>query len=159
MPTSNGAFMRRQSPRPRYGWTIVASLVATSLFIAALRNDFYQLTSPFELSWHVALRKIYSVGAFALVTFLARQAAVERGFRPNALATVASGAIFSAAIEIGQFLLGSGEGLLWNAFDIACGALGGSIALIALAFPARPKRAPSVRPQARLRRPRTDLRE
>lgn len=141
---------------PRYGWTIAAVLVALALYLASLRADFYQLTSPFELPWHVTLRKIYSVGAFALVAFLARRALFERGFRPTPRGTILIGALFSAAIEIGQYRMGSQEGLGWNAFDIFCGALGGGASLIAIK---RKKRPAKPRPQAILRPRRRDLRE
>jgi hypothetical protein len=39
------------------------------------------------------------------------------------------GAAYSAAIEVGQYLNTAREGLWWNAFDVACGALGGAIAI------------------------------
>jgi hypothetical protein len=38
-------------------------------------------------------------------------------------------ALYSAAIEYGQWLEGSTEGLRWNAVDVACGALGGYLAI------------------------------
>lgn len=152
--------MQRQSPRPttrpRYGWTIAAIVVSVALYVAALRSDFYQLTSPFELPWHITLRKIYSVGAFALVAFLARHALAERGLKPTARWTIFTGALFSGAIEIGQYYMGSEEGLVWNAIDVGCGALGGFASMFDLALRKRPVKQ---RPQPLLRRRRRDLRE
>jgi VanZ family protein len=41
-------------------------------------------------------------------------------------------ALYSAGIEYGQWLHGSKEGLVWNAIDTACGALGGALAVAVL---------------------------
>lgn len=145
-----------QTPRLRYGWTITAFVVATGLYVAALRTDFYQLTSPFELPWHITLRKIYSVGAFALVAFLARKALTERGLKPTPRLTIFTGALFSGAIEIGQYYAGSQEGLVWNAIDVGCGALGGLASMVDLVLRKKPARQ---RPRPLLRRRSGDLRE
>ncbi len=117
--------MQRRRSRPRFGWTTAAVAVALVLYVAALRNDFYQLTSPTTLLWHVALRKAYSLVAFGTLGYLVRRALLERGRRRVALTTVASLALYSGAIEVGQYLLGSTEGFGWNVVDIACGAAGG----------------------------------
>lgn len=148
--------MKRTSERPRYGWTITASVVAGGLFVAALRSDFYQLTSPDWLSWHILLRKVYSVGAFALVAFLARQALLERGFKPTTRGTIVGGALFSGAIEVGQYFAGSQEGLGWTAFDVVCGAVGGVFGLVGSQGR---KKAPKRRVTPILRTRRRDLRE
>ncbi len=110
-------------------WTIAAVVVAVALYALACNDEFYRLTSPPELSWHVLLRKAYSVVAFALVGYLARRALAENGRTRVVLACIAGVALYSAAIEVGQFLLGSTEGLGWNAFDTLCGALGGALAI------------------------------
>jgi hypothetical protein len=96
------------------------------------------LTSPSYLSWHVLLRKSYSVIAFAIVGITLGRAALEWK-RPLSLAGYALAvALFSAAIEVGQKLAGSNEGLAWNAFDTGCGALGGALAyLFNRRFPTR----------------------
>jgi hypothetical protein len=73
----------------------------------------------------VALRKAYSIAAFAVVGFTA-----ERALRPNGRAVLRGAAIvalYSAAIEVAQALHGSHEGLIWNGIDVLCGAVGGSI--------------------------------
>ena len=73
--------------------------------------------SPFRI-----LRKTYSVVAFAIVGFfIAPLLRRNRRIRTDAL--IVAG--FSTLIEIVQKAAGSVEGLPSNAFDIACGALGG----------------------------------
>lgn len=111
-------------------WILATVVVGTTLFVLACRNDFYQLTSPEALSWHVALRKAYSIVAFALVAYLLRRALEAEG-RPGAtvVACVAGLAAYSAAIEVGQYVSGSREGPVWNAIDIGCGAVGGALAV------------------------------
>ncbi|GAC1568477.1 MAG: hypothetical protein NVS2B3_12310 [Vulcanimicrobiaceae bacterium] len=120
------------SPRPRFGWTLTTVVAGVAFFVAALNNDFYQLTSPVALSWHVTLRKAYSIVAFAVVAFLIRKSLGERGMPVRSAAIVAGAAVFSGAIEVGQYLNGSTEGLAWNVTDIACGALGGVVASLDL---------------------------
>jgi hypothetical protein len=104
-------------------------VVGAALYAAALSQAFYELTSPSYLSWHVILRKAYSVGAFATVGYLLRRSLAEHGRDHVVVACVAGLALYSGLIEAGQFLAGSREGLGWNAFDVACGALGGLIAV------------------------------
>jgi hypothetical protein len=112
-----------------WGWTVATAVVAAAFYAAAISHAVYEATSPVALSWHVLLRKIYSVGAFSLLGYLLRRALAERGNDANVVATcVLSIAAYSAAIEVGQYLHGSREGLGWNAFDTCCGALGGAIA-------------------------------
>jgi hypothetical protein len=109
-------------------WTVLTVIVATILFVVALSNTVYDATSPSWLSWHVLLRKSYSVIAFAVVGYFLRRALKEHD-RPNAIETCVLGiTAYSAAIEIGQVAVGSHEGLLWNAVDVACGTLGGALA-------------------------------
>ncbi len=99
------------------------------LFCAAISNEVYDLTSPPALSWHVALRKAYSIVAFAVVGFTA-----ERALRPSGAAVLRGAmlvALYSAAIEVAQALRGSHEGLLWNGIDVACGAAGGAVGALA----------------------------
>jgi hypothetical protein len=133
-------------------WSLATLAVAIPLFAVAMSGAIYELTSPHWLSWHVVLRKAYSIGAFMLVGYLLRRALAEWGKRPPAALLPGCIALYSASIEVGQFFAGSREGLGWNAFDTACGALGGALAL-ALPVPergsasSRPKRAhPSAQP-------------
>ena len=73
------------------------------------------------------LRKFYSIVAFTLVGFV-----VDRALPPSRRAAARAAAIvaaFSAVIEVGQKLNGAREGLLSNAIDVGCGALGGWLAV------------------------------
>jgi hypothetical protein len=81
------------------------------------------------LTWHVLLRKAYGVAAFTLVGYLLRRGLAEHGRTALVVPCVLGIALYSALIEAGQALLGSHEGLAWNAFDVGCGALGGLIAV------------------------------
>jgi hypothetical protein len=118
----------------RFGpWTVAATVVAAALYAAACSHKLYEVTSPLWLDWHVALRKLYSIVAFALVGYLARRALQENGRTQHvALSCVLGVAAYSAAIEVGQFFHGSQEGLGWNAFDTLCGAAGGALATVDL---------------------------
>ncbi|MBC5799902.1 MAG: hypothetical protein GIX03_00080 [Candidatus Eremiobacteraeota bacterium] len=110
-------------------WTLAATLVACALYVLALRDDFYHLTSPTTLAWHVALRKLYSIIAFTVVGYLGRRALIENGRDRVVMPCIAGVALYSALIEVGQYVLGSQEGLGWNAIDTLCGAVGGALAV------------------------------
>jgi hypothetical protein len=134
-PVRGGAARARRNGESmrRFQWTIAATLTAAFFYILALNAAVYELTSPSWLSWHVVLRKSYSVVAFALVGYTFRRALVENGYRRRLVLTCVAGvALYSAAIEVGQFLHGSQEGVGWNAFDTLCGAAGGAIATLDL---------------------------
>ena len=120
--------MTIRSPKRAIAWTVVAISVSGALYVAALNSDLYNLTSPPDFELHIVLRKLYSVGAFALVAFLIARALQEFGAPIDARGVIALGAAYSGAIEIGQFANGGTEGLGWNAFDVGCGALGGALA-------------------------------
>jgi hypothetical protein len=113
-------------------WTVATVLLAAALYAAALSDQIYDLTSPPALSWHVALRKLYSIIAFALLGFTLRRALGEAGRMRFIVPCVLGVAAFSALIEVGQYLEGSQEGLGWNAIDTLCGALGGALAVVDL---------------------------
>jgi hypothetical protein len=116
-------------------WTVATVAIAALLFAAAVSHAVYEATSPVSFTWHVVLRKAYSVAAFTLVGFLLRRALAENAVETRtSLVCIACVAAYSGAIEIGQYLHGSHEGLRWNAFDVACGALGGGIATSDLAI-------------------------
>lgn len=108
---------------------LAALVLGTILFTAAVSNTVYEITSPSWLSWHVFLRKGYSIIAFAILAALLvprRLDARVRWLIPAILA------LYSAAIELGQWLHGTREGLLFNAFDVGCGAVGGILGLFAI---------------------------
>jgi hypothetical protein len=95
----------------------------------------YELTSPSAFSFHVVLRKAYSVVAFAIVGFLYVKVVPEwRGRVPSLLHTALAIAVYSGLIEVGQFLSGSHEGFASNVFDVACGAVGGALGRVAAGF-------------------------
>lgn len=123
------------------------------LYAIACSNQAYELTSPASLSFHVLLRKTYSIGAFALLGFLLGRSRLRR------LGTVASIAfaiaLYSAAIEVGQYFAGSREGLVSNGLDVLMGFVGGGLgAALARAFPEkRATPAKASEPAAPERRP------
>ncbi len=106
-------------------WRCALVVCAALLFGIALSNQAYEATSPPSLSYHVLLRKAYSIGAFAVIGFLIVRSRLPGLGRlwPVALAVGA----YSAAIEVGQYLTGVREGLASNAFDVACGVIGGAL--------------------------------
>ena len=118
----------KRSPVLTIAWVVAAVAVPYGLFLASLNSDFYIMTSPPDWSAHVVLRKVYSVGAFALVGYLIARALRECGRPLVPRSIVILGALYSGAIEVTQYLQGSQEGIWWNLFDVGCGALGGAIA-------------------------------
>jgi hypothetical protein len=85
--------------------------------------------AQYDLSYRRVLRKLYSVVAFAIVGLLVAPFAPQER---RVLSCTALLAIYSLVIEVLQKLvMHSPEGLLSNAFDIACGALGGWLGAVA----------------------------
>lgn len=107
-------------------WTAIAIGLAIVLAGVALNHRVYHLTVLGDETWP---RKLLSIAAFTLVAYVADRALGPS--RHRLLRAVAIGAGFSALIEIEQKLHHSHEGLLSNAFDVACGAFGGCLALLA----------------------------
>ena len=117
----------RRHPRNVYRtrWLICAA-AALVFFGIALSNEIYNLTSPPALTWHVLLRKSYSIVAFGLVGALYVWASGASLVR-----SVFAVAAYSGAIEVGQgFVNHFTEPYVWNAIDVACGAIGGAIGAI-----------------------------
>ena len=82
------------------------------------------------------LRKLYGVAAFTLIGFVVHKA-LPPARRP-ALRAALIVAAFSAAIELAQKANHAHEGAPSNAFDVACGAFGGWLAVtLARAFKRR----------------------
>jgi uncharacterized BrkB/YihY/UPF0761 family membrane protein len=112
-----------------------------ALFWAAISHRVYVRTLPHHLLERVfgetsdegpfaittLLRKVYSIVAFTLIGFVVHKA-LPRTPRP-ALRAALIVAAFSAAIEVAQRLRDGHESLLSNTIDIACGALGGWLAV------------------------------
>jgi hypothetical protein len=122
--------------RPSNGaaaWIAAFAVLACALFVIAVSNAAYEVTSPAWLTFHVLVRKVYSIIAFALAGFVLARAtdAVGRAWPPMYVALCIG--LYSALIEVGQRLFsGSHESLEQQSFDVACGLVGGAIgALIA----------------------------
>ena len=107
-------------PQRRWLFRIIGAVLAAVLFAMAMSGALYEATSPTDLPWHVLLRKLYSIVAFALVA-----AVIRFGWRFSITRVTVILAAYSTAIEIGQMFAGSHEGLFSNAIDIVCGAIGG----------------------------------
>jgi hypothetical protein len=105
----------------KWRWLAFA-VVAAGFFVIALSRDAYALTSPLTLTWHVLLRKSYSIVAFAIVGALFVWAS---GASVRSAAIVV--ALYSGAIEAGQHFADDWEPLSWNAIDVLCGAVGGAL--------------------------------
>jgi hypothetical protein len=116
--------MPRRSPQAVRTWRwATLTVLAVAFFLIAINGDIYNLTSPPAFTWHVLLRKIYSIAAFALVggVFIWASGA---SLRTTAIVV----ALYSGAIEIGQHITVGHEPLYWNVIDVFCGALGGALA-------------------------------
>ena len=126
-------------------WAAIAVAVAVvAVFWAAISHSVYRETLPVHLLTRVfgeedgaaattVLRKLYSIVAFTLLGFVVH-AALPRSRRP-ALRAALIVAAFSLLIEVAQKVRHAHEGLLSNAVDVACGALGGWLAvMLARAF-------------------------
>ncbi len=122
--------LRRLLARPIFWWTL-AIVAGSVLCYAAVDNGVYQATTPTTMSYYVVLRKIYSVIAFALVGFLVARALIAAGRSASVSFVGGIMALYSAFIEVLQYFLDPPpEGLLSNAFDIACGFAGGALAVL-----------------------------
>jgi VanZ family protein len=96
-----------------------------AFFLIALSGDVYNLTSPPDLSFHVLLRKSYSIVAFALVggAFVWASGA--------SLRTAATAiALYSGGIEVAQHFTNGREPFSWNVIDVICGAIGGALGAV-----------------------------
>ncbi len=132
---------------PKPAWRVIALVTAAAFFWLATRSDVYHTTSPqgmagslfgpdflrFRHPWwlalHIWVRKAYSIVAFTIVGYTANRAF---GTTPHPVlrAAVAVGA-YSLAIEIAQHIFVAHEPHLESVLDVACGALGGWLAILA----------------------------
>lgn len=111
-------------------WWGLTTVIAAVFFFIALSDAVYEATTP--PGWlGVLARKIYSVGAFAIVGYCFSQALRLGSGERSPFVIAGAVALYSAAIEIGQAVVGSHEGLTWNGIDVACGFLGGLIGRLA----------------------------
>jgi len=81
--------------------------------------------SPTEIVIVMALRKFYSLVAFALAGFVADRA-LPAHRRPALRSAVIVGA-FSFCIEVAQYLTGSTESIYIHVMDVTLGVIGGWI--------------------------------
>jgi uncharacterized BrkB/YihY/UPF0761 family membrane protein len=131
----------------RRAWAALAAVTVAVVFFAAVSHRVYWETLPVGLidrvfgedagdgpfALPVVLRKLYSVVAFTLIGFVVDRA-LPHARRPALRAALVVAAL-SAVVEVAQKARGAQEGLLSNAFDVACGAFGGWLAVtLARAF-------------------------
>jgi hypothetical protein len=118
---------------------VLALVAVLILFWAAISHRVYNHTLPQALAdrifgeddadaVRIALRKAYSVVAFALAGFVADRA-LGPGRRRAVRAAIVVAA-FSVLIEVAQKLRHGQEDLAANALDVACGALGGWLGVV-----------------------------
>jgi hypothetical protein len=120
--------LRRLFSRPA-AWWVVAVIIGALLLFAAVNNKVYEVTSPTSFDYHVILRKIYSIVAFAMVGYpVARARALsDRSASPLVIGGIVAG--YSTIIEVLQFVLDPPyEGFVSNVLDVAYGLAGGVFA-------------------------------
>jgi hypothetical protein len=125
--TDGGCSRVRPAERGARLWGAAAWLCAVGVFALAVSHEIYIATSPPALSFHVLLRKSYSLAAFALVAALADRASRAHGMRPPLPILMAWLGAYSGLIEVAQWLAGSHEGLSWNAIAVLFGLAGGGL--------------------------------
>ncbi len=126
---------------PRWAWLGGAIVLAGVFLVTSTSWEVYHTTSPqhvaaelfgngvsrfgrpLGISLHVALRKFYSILAFAVVGIAVSKALGARPHRLTSAALIV--AIFSATIEVSQYMHGIREGVVSNVADVLCGAVGG----------------------------------
>ena len=114
-------------PLKRLAQIRIAAVVIVTLaviLVASLNDDVYQATTPSWIPHHVIVRKALSIVAFSIGGYVA---AIVFGRRRPILRAAIAIALLSAVIEGLQRIDGSTETLLWNGFDVLCGAIGGCI--------------------------------
>ena len=125
--------MRAFFSRPAAWWTL-AVLFGIVLCIVAVNDTVYEATSPTWLDFHVALRKSYSIVAFAVVGFPIAWARVKTGAPATTRVVGGIVAAYSALIEVLQYFaaLAANElpdSIADDLFDVLCGFIGGAIAV------------------------------
>jgi len=100
-------------------------MVAAIAFLFLASSDaIYNVTSP-PGPLQILLRKSYSLVAFALVGYPLSRALEASDNRRSTLFVATAVATYSLVIEIVQAIVGSHEGLVWNAVDVGFGFAGG----------------------------------
>lgn len=110
-------------------WWAVAIVIGALLLFAAVNNKVYEVTSPTSFDYHVILRKIYSIIAFAMVGYPVARARALSGRSASLLVIGGIVASYSAIIEVLQYVLDPPyEGFVSNVLDVAYGLAGGAFA-------------------------------
>lgn len=107
-------------------WRILTAGAAVALYVVAVANRAYEVSTPGTLPFHELWRKTLAVLAFAFLGFLLHNARIRR-LRGTPAAAIAIG-LCSYAIEIGQIAIdGSRETFAQHGFDVASGVVGGAL--------------------------------
>jgi hypothetical protein len=128
--------MDQHSRRQQRVWLVLCAAISVTLFVVAVSNAMYEITSPPWLPFHVLLRKAYSVLAFALVGFTLERTTQTAGRAWGPARVGLSVGLYSALIELCQRLIaGARESLAQHSLDVAAGLVGGVLgALVAGVF-------------------------
>ena len=128
--------MNQRSRRQLFFWVALCATISVALFAIALSNAIYEATSPSWLTFHVLLRKAYSVAAFALVGFTLARTKQLAGFAWGPVRVGLAVGLYSVLIEVCQrFFAGARESFAQQSVDVAAGLIGGALgALVADAF-------------------------
>ena len=131
----------RTSGRRTSAWRAFGIVAAIVVYGISISGSAYELTTPVTMAHHVLLRKIYAIGAFALLGFALERSNLRRVH--GVVAAAIAIAVYSYAIEIGQIVIAhSNETFAQHAFDVASGFGGGALgAFLALLVTARAGRA------------------
>jgi hypothetical protein len=107
-------------------WRALCGVSAAILYAISVSGPAYEATTPTDMPHHVLVRKIYALGAFALLGFLLARSRIPRA-RGTFAAAVAIG-VYSYVIELGQIVIGhSTETFAEHGFDVASGVAGGAL--------------------------------
>ena len=106
---------------------LLAAAAAIGFYALGLSDAVYDLTSPGGWLAHVLVRKLYGLGCFALLGYLASKVFTRSPVLVSSVRAAVVIALYSAAIEVGQRLTGGHESLKWNAVDVTLGFIGGAI--------------------------------
>jgi hypothetical protein len=112
-------------------WRVLNVLAAAALYAIAVNNTAYEATTPAADPHHTLLRKIYALGAFALLGVL-----LERSRWPHVRGAIAGAiavGLYSWAIELGQIAIDRvGETFAQHGFDVLSGVAGGALGALAV---------------------------
>ena len=115
----------------RSGWSrarywVLALAAAAGFFVLAVNDAVYDATSPEGMPHHVIVRKLYSLGCFAVLGFLWRRSFPASGWARSIAGAATAIAAYSVLVELGQRVAGSHESIKWNIVDVVLGGVGGA---------------------------------